>query len=190
MFKQESDFDSDKVLNGSLLAFLVPGASEEDLSTLDDETFTIAERKVQVIWMRRRGMTFKKIGEALGVSQMTACRYANDVLESYRTLAAKTAQEHIVNALQKLDDMEEKYERQLARSCGYTWEEWGKSGSSEIEDSEQLRRTGDPKWASLITGIWDRRCELLGLLKVKDGPDPNTMPACKLVKGIDPVEVV
>ena len=161
--------------------------------TLDAETFRIAERRLAVTRLYRRGLSMAAIAREVKCSPGTVHSDIHAVLDGVKRQAARTARDHLADALQRLTDRECELERDLERSRGELVETVGgrrvlQSGSVDSTSVKKKTRYGDPKLHALLVKCWESRCRLLGLLA--DAKDlPATVPV-KLVSGIDPAELV
>jgi hypothetical protein len=176
------------------LSFFFPTLTENEARTIDGESARIMERRARVMDLYRRGRSMDAIRKELGCSLGTVHADLHAVLDGYRKIAARSAQEHVASALDLLVHREAQVEADLDRSRGEFFETSTNrrtSTSGQIDQAVVKRKTkyGDPRLHALLQGYWDRRCKLLGLLK-NDELKGREMPSVKLVAGIDPVELV
>ena len=164
------------------LSALFPEVTEEEGKYLDGETATIMERRARVMAMYRRGRTMRAIKDELGCSLGTVHHDIHTVLEGYKRLARRNADEHLADALQRLSSREADIEAEWEKSKGEKVETYtgrrskGKSSGKDKSDGgdtdearvRKTQRYGDPRLAALLMNCWDRRCRLLGLLKAED----------------------
>jgi hypothetical protein len=171
------------------LSFFFPEVTSEEARTLDAETLRIMERRVRIMDLYRRRKPMKEIAAEVKCSLGTVHHDIHTVLAGYKRIAARTAQEHIADALQRLADREADIET-----------EWEKSKVERVELFEDERASGstmklktkqgygDPRLAALLLQCWDRRCKLLGMLTAADLGGKDGLPPVKLVAGMDPME--
>lgn len=179
----------------SPLSFFFPEVTEDEARYLDGETAAIMHRRTRVMAMYRRGRSMTAIRDELKCSLGTVHRDIHTVLEGYRRIAARSAQEHVADQLQRLAsreaDIEAEWEKSKGEQVETTTGRRGTSGGSYDQAAVKKRqRYGDPRLAALLLGCWDRRCKLLGLLRPEDFRGKDGTPPVKLVAGLDPVEQV
>lgn len=176
------------------LSFFFPDLTPGEARLIDGETARIMERRTRVMAAYRRGRSMDSIRRDLGCSIGTVHHDLHTVFEGYRRLAARTAQEHIADALQRLAAREADIETEWEKSKGesvetYTGKRDGRSPGNEARVRKK-QRYGDPRLAALLIQCWDRRCKLLGLLRPDDLKGRGELPPVKYVAGLDPVEAV
>ena len=175
------------------LSFFFPTITDDEARSIDGESVRIMERRARVMDLYRRGRSMDVIRKELGCSLGTVHADLHAVLDGYRKIAARSAQEHIAAAIQLLVHREAQIEADLDRSRGSFQERitsrrdggTGQTGSATIKTRTKY---GDPRLHALLQGYWDRRCKLFGLWKLDDVR--NQLPPCKVVAGVDPVECV
>jgi hypothetical protein len=176
------------------LSFFFPTITDDEAQKIDGESVRIMERRTRVMDLYRRGRSMDTIRKELGCSLGTVHADLHAVLDGYRKIAARSAQEHIAAMIQLLVHREAQIEADLDRSRGSSQERitsrrdggTGQTGSATIKTRTKY---GDPRLHALLQGYWDRRCKLFGLLKLDDARN-QTPPTVKLVAGIDPQELV
>jgi DNA-binding CsgD family transcriptional regulator len=161
--------------------------------TLDAETFRIADRRLAVVRLYRRGLSMAAIAREVKCSPGTVHSDIHAVLDNVKRQAARTARDHLADALQRLTDRECELERDLERSRGEFVETVAGrrvvgTGAVDATSVKKKTRYGDPKLHALLVKCWELRCQLLGLL-ADAKTDPGSVPV-KLVSGIDPAELV
>lgn len=175
------------------LHYFWPGLTDEESQTIDNETFVIQERRAKVAKLYAKGYSYRRMVEEVGCSKTTIGRDVLEVHKHWQRVAVRSMGEQIAMALMRLATLEQDYEEQWERSKGdYTETVSGQRGAgksaSQHATIRKRQKYGDPKLAKLLLECWDRRCKLLGLLKVELGGD-SMLPPVKYVAGLDPVEV-
>lgn len=184
--------DDDAPVSPASPADYFPEITPEEGKTLDAETFRIAERRLSVVRLYRRGLSMRAIAEQVKCSPGTVHADIHAVLEGVKRQADRTARDHLADMLQRLADREMQIETDLERSRGEQVETVGGRRvlvSGNVDTTSVKRRTkyGDPRLHALLLKCWELRAKLLGLLKNADA-DPGQVPV-KLVSGIDPMEL-
>lgn len=170
--------------------------TEEEAKTLDNETVIIMERRARVMSLYRSGRTMRDITTEVKVSLRTIHKDIHFVFDGYKRIAARNAAEHIADALQRLTSREIDIEQEWEKSKGeYVETVSGRRAqgqeASDMASVKKRQRYGDPRLATLLLQCWDRRCKLLGLLSGDDLKAlASTLPPVKMVKGINPAELV
>lgn len=146
-----------------------PGVTPAESQTLDRETCRIEERRLRVMALYRSGLGMAAIAERSGCSLATCYRDVQAVLEGYRRIAARSAAEHLADALQRLNhrelDIQGEWEKSKGESVeAHTSRRTANGGQTDHATVKKRQRYGDPRLAALLMGCWDRRCKLLGLL--------------------------
>lgn len=188
------------------IRILWPEVVPEDQDRLDHESAVMAERKAKVFRLFTRGMSCRAIADYLASESnsskaveprhySTISRYVKEIFDNYRLISLQDAASHTAQALAKLDVMESELWAAWDRSKGEfiettTGRRTTAAGSNDIAAVKKKQRNGEPKIMTLIQGVWDRRCKLLGLLKTDDFRAMNGLPPVKFVAGIDPVDAV
>lgn len=176
------------------LSFFFPELTEQEAKLLDGETARIMERRTRVMALYRRGLSMEAIRKEVGCSVGTVHHDIHTVFEGYKRFAARSAQEHIADALQRLAAREADIEREWERSKGEQIESTQGKRDGRVRTGQatvkKKQRYGDPRLAALLMQCWDRRCKLLGLLKPDDLKNRDGEPPVKYVAGIDPTELV
>jgi hypothetical protein len=175
------------------LSFFFPTITEDEAQKIDGESVRIMERRTRVMDLYRRGRSMDTIRKELGCSLGTVHADLHAVLDGYRKVAARSAQEHIAAMIQLLVHREAQIEADLDRSRGSFQERitsrrdggTGQTGSATIKTRTKY---GDPKLHALLQGYWDRRCKLFGLLKFDDVR--NQLPPAKAYAGLNPEDAV
>ena len=186
----DGGIDPEKLESLKPLGLLFPEVTDEEGRTLDNETLLIAERRIRVIARYRRRESMRQISIAEKCSFGTVRNDIHVILENYKRIAARSAQEHIADQLQRLADREADIEAEWEKSKGERIETHAeqRNGSSTAK-LKKKQAYGDPRLAMILLQCWDRRCKLLGLLQPGDfGKDG--LPPVKMVAGLDPVEAV
>lgn len=151
------------------LSLFFPEIAPGEARTLDGETAKIAERRARVMHGYRRGLGMGTIAQQVGCSLGTVHHDLHAVLEGYRRIAARSAAEHLADALQRLNHRELDIQGEWEKSKGESVEAHTSRrtvGQSQTDHAtvKKRQRYGDPRLAALLMGCWDRRCKLLGLL--------------------------
>src|SRR5262245_10120261 len=158
------------------LSFFFPEVTEEEARYLDGETATIMERRARIMAMYRRVRTVREVRDEVGCALGTVQRDIHIVLEGYKRLANRNADEHLADALQRLSAREADIEAEWEKSKWEKVETYtgrrskGKNSGTDTDEARvrKTQRYGDPRLAALLMQCWDRRCRLLGLLKAED----------------------
>src|SRR5262245_46900000 len=143
------------------LSFFFPEVTEEEARYLDGETATIMERRARVMSLYRRGRTMRAIKDEVGCALGTVQRDIHIVLEGYKRLANRNADEHLADALQRLSAREADIETEWEKSKGEKVETYtgrrskGKPGKDQTDGTDEARvrktqRYGDPRLAALL----------------------------------------
>lgn len=185
---------------GTTLALLwpetAPAPGESADRNLDDERFTISERRAKAARLYQQKKTMRQIAAELKVSLRTVHTDIHAVLEGWKLYARQHIAELIVMELSRLAHRESDIEIEWERSKGSYTEDNAQTGSrGQNSFSQASRKTrqryGDPRLAALLLKCWEMRCKLLGMLKPEDiSARADSLPPVKLVAGIDPVELV
>lgn len=175
------------------VADLFPEVTPEEARYLDHETLIVAERRLKVARLYRRGRSMKDIAAELKVNGTTITHDLQVILDGIRRQAARTMGEHIADALHRLAHREAELEDDLDRSRGELVEQSAgrrAAGGTSYDTTtvKKKQRYGDPRLHALLVKCWENRCRLLGLLK-DQSQDPGKVPV-KLVSGINPEELV
>src|SRR5262245_45961432 len=130
------------------LSFFFPELNEDEARLLDGETARIMERRARVMALHRRGLSVEAIRAEIGCSVGTVHHDIHTVFEGYKRFAARSAQEHIADALQRLAAREVDIEREWERSKGDQVESTqgkrdGKSPGGQV-CVKKRQRYGDP----------------------------------------------
>jgi hypothetical protein len=187
----DGGLDPEKLKTLSPLSLLFPEVTAEEAQILDSETARIMERRVRVMDLYRAGKSMPRIRETIGCSLGTVHNDIHTVLEGYKRVAARSAQEHIADCLQRLNAREVDIHAEWEKSKGERIETHAenRNGSSTAK-LKKKQAYGDPRLAVLLLQCWDRRCKLLGVLSGTDLAGRDGMPPVKMVAGLDPVEAV
>ena len=178
------------------LSFFFPEVTPEEARALDGDTVKIMERRVRVMALIRAGRKVAGIAAELGCSVSTIQRDLSAVLDGYRRVAARSAEEHTAEALGRLaereTDIQTEWDRSKADETQRLTEKTegrGKDASAQAQVRNKPRY-GDPRLAALLLAIWDRRCRLLGLLRGAGLAKNDDLFPIKVVAGFDPVDRV
>lgn len=171
-----------------------PEITPDEGERIDNETLILAERRLAVVRLYRRGLTMKAIAAEVKCSPSTVHKDIHAVLENVKRLTARTARDHLADALQRLNDREYEIERDLERSRGEQVETVAgrrvlSGGAVDATSVKKRTRYGDPRLHALLLKCWENRCKLLGLLSDVTAADGVAVPV-KMVSGVNPAEVV
>ena len=142
----------------------------EDLK-LDKEYKQLGDDVRQVILLRSRGLSFRKIAKEVGVTVKTAYVRYQKAREWYKEIVAEHYEDHIAREFEKIDAIEDAAWNAFFRSQGQrtTTTEKVKSKGEEGEETDTTVRTvheaGDPRFLVIIGDCVDRRARLLGTIK-------------------------
>jgi hypothetical protein len=170
-----------------------PEITVEEGKRIDNETLLIAERRLAVIRLYRRGRTMRQIATEVKCSPGTVHADVHALLENVKRQASRDAREHLADQLQRLSDREYQIELDLERSRGEQIETSGgrrvlASGPVDTTSVKKRTKYGDPRLHALLLKCWENRCRLLGLFSDQDF-DVGQVPV-KVVSGVNPGELV
>lgn len=177
------------------ISLIFPEANHESIGRVDNETATIASRRVAVMRLYCAGKSMRDIGEKVGCSATTVHFDVRHCLQSFGRLTEQTTRKMIARELARLDTIEkecwEAWEKSKGESSKTRTRKKQRGNANEFEAvNETTQRAGDPRYMKLILECIEKRARLLRLCDSGDTTDPNELPPVKLVAGIDPMELV
>jgi len=184
--------DADRTIDNA--AAFWPEITPDEGETLDNETLTIADRRVRVAAAYCARKSMRTIATELKCSFGTVQGDLKAVFEGWKRMAVRSMAEQIADALMRLTERETDIEREWEKSKGSRTETHSEqTGGDRPSSKAKVRKRegyGDPRLAALLIQCWDRRCKLLGLLRPEDFRKIDALPPVKYVAGLDPAEVV
>lgn len=150
------------------IQLLWPEVGAEPVSEMDNETCILAEKRAQAFRLYTQRKSVREVAGALKVSVATAARYVRHVLDAYLRFQAQDASAHLGRELGRLAAIEaelwEAWEKSKSESVEtFTGRREGQSMSNEAR-VKRKQREGSVAIMKLILEVFDKRCQMLGLL--------------------------